>query len=411
MAAGEHKENPMRRHVVTGGETPRDITMRYTGSTNRVSELVEANPEWPKVVAAGAVGKPVTFDPTFWRPGVQVNIPESWGGAGAVGAPNFMPRVSNMNVRRPTANLRVPSSPNWNIPQASTSWDARHPQWNGSNIAYWSQRIFAFIQHEGMCTAYAESHVMTLVLNFLRGYRNVSDFTNEASDPRISYSSNMTGPTFTITPNINMWFAQQKDADIAYKAALAVGKMCRGAGGFLGRPASGMVGEDGTGRRVCSVQPMHDKKPYYFLVKEGDWPDAIAQEWLGGSTYGTGALTTTSLLRVNYDKPGGFLTDTEGNNCNFRYFNSGDIIKIPAAWPAPPKSLEDRIVNKDGSKYVPDPNAPPVEPDTPGDPNIPRVNWMDDASSSGWLWPVLIVGAAALGGVVLVGATKKGGKR
>lgn len=255
------------KHVVSGGETPRDVTMKYTGSGERVSELVEANPDWPKVVAAGMVGQPVTFDPYFWRDGVNVNIPESWSGGGSVGAPKLTPRRVN----------------------------------------------------------------------------------------------------------------------------------------------PGTVGA--TGVRDCTgdIIPMNEKKPYYFLVKDGDWPDKIAKTWLGGSTTGTGPLTTRSLLRVNYDKAGGFVTDTEGKNCNFAYFNNGDIIKIPAVWPAPPKAYEDRLVNADGSKYVP--KGDEVEPVTPGDDGIDRINWFGDSGAGGWVWPVLIVGAAALGGVLLVGASKKGSKR
>ncbi len=74
-------------HVVTGNQTPRDISEQYTGSPERVSELVAANPEWAQVRAAGVVGNPVTFDPSFWRDGVHVKIPESWNGAGDVGQP------------------------------------------------------------------------------------------------------------------------------------------------------------------------------------------------------------------------------------------------------------------------------------------------------------------------------------
>lgn len=260
------------KHVVTGGETPRDVTKKYTGSTNRVSELVEANPDWPKVVAAGAVGNPVTFDPYFWRDGIQINLPNSWSNGGSVGRP-----------------------------------------------------------HRGMVGLDADIGKL-----------------------------------------------EEKDTTV-------------------------------TSSGTCNITPLHEAKPYYFLVKAGDDPGLIAKRWLGGDTTGKGALTTWSLFRVNYDKPGGLVAVDSYGNCNFKYFNANDIIKIPASWPAPPTSLEDRLVNIDGSVYVPSGNE--VEPVVPGGESMERVNWSGYSESSGWVWPVLIVGVAALGGVLLVGATKKGSNK
>ena len=253
----------MKTYVVTGGETPRDVTQKFTGSTNRVSELVASNPEWPRVVAAGTVGSPVTFDPTFWRDGVQVNIPEAWASNGSVG-----------------------------------------------------------------------------------------------------------------------------------------------------HPYGGTVSAGGTGQRACTVSPINEVKPYYLKVPNGHYAELIAKNWLGNAwSYGTGPHTTRFLLRANYDKVGGWLTDTEGHNCAPVQWNTGDIIKIPAVWPAPPTMYEKYIVNADGTKYEPTGNEV-VEPDVPGDDGIDRINWFGDSESSGWVWPGLIVGAAALGGVLLVGATKKkGGSR
>lgn len=184
------------------------------------------------------------------------------------------------------------------------------------------------------------------------------------------------------------------------------------------RPMSGMVGQEtemrqaGYGTRVpdssgsvCNITPLTDVKEYRFLVRAGQYPDAIAREWLG-SLYTGGVqnpMTTRYLLRANYDKAGGFVM--RGANCEPQYWNEGDLVKIPKAWPDPPDSLIDQIRNTDGSKYEPGDGTGGGE----GGEGIDQVKWFGEDSSSSAVWIALAVGAAALGGVLLVGAAKKKG--
>lgn len=176
---------------------------------------------------------------------------------------------------------------------------------------------------------------------------------------------------------------------------------------------SGSVGQDeAQGPELpCSVDPDNDVKPYYFKVGAGEYPERIAKEWLGSAwSYGTGPHTTRALLRANHDKAGGFIKRGQNQNCEARYWNQGDIVKVPASWPAPPEKWADKIVNKDGTRY--EPTGGEDEPDVPGADDIDRVNWFGDDASSTAVWAVLIIAAAGLGGALLMSASKKkGGKR
>jgi hypothetical protein len=104
-----------------------------------------------------------------------------------------------------------------------STWDARHPNWNGSQIAYWSQRIVAFIRNDGSrCSSDSDSHLTAIVQGFLREYPTVADF-RRAFMPGSGISLRL---TYTVTPQINMWFAQEKDADVAYAASLLASQRC-----------------------------------------------------------------------------------------------------------------------------------------------------------------------------------------
>jgi hypothetical protein len=88
----------MSNYIVKNGETPCDVTRRFTGGSGRLSELVAANPTIPKVkvTVSGSVGAPpvVTFDPQHWGENVVVRIPEQWEGNGQVGASKYAESVS-----------------------------------------------------------------------------------------------------------------------------------------------------------------------------------------------------------------------------------------------------------------------------------------------------------------------------
>ena len=167
-------------------------------------------------------------------------------------------------------------------------------------------------------------------------------------------------------------------------------------------------GDDQGPELPCSYDQV-TAKPYYLKVLSGDYPEKNAKEWLGGAwTSGKGPLTTAQLLRANYDKAGGFVERGPYQNCEPKYWNAGDIIKIPANWPAPPQSLVDdgRIVNADGTIYTPD-GTSPDEPKVGGDTGTDRVNWTGDGEGGGLVLFVLAAAAAVGGGILLYNANKK----
>lgn len=343
----------------------------------------------------------------------------------------------------------------WNDKAAGSAYDT----WLG----YFSTRIWAFIQ-AGQVGSYdaapAQSAGIGSLKTWLLRWPNVNAFYKD-----MEAELNASGPSYTMAPP-GVSFVKTQDVQVCGKAAQKYARIVSLYGAVSG-PRRGTVGcgcsspapmrmmtkvpqtpfekklaqmyPQGFGRKKegflygprgtvgvepldpgdtgqygeregdtvtsggCTVTVMTNVKPYYYKVQAGDNPDKIAKTWLGGAwTTGYGPQTTMSLLQANHDKAGGFKKYSYG--CNFKYFNAGDIIKIPAAWPAPPTVYSDYIVNIDGSRYVP--KGDEKEPDVPGA-NGDRVNWFGD--DSGVLTWVLVGGAAIA--AVVIGMKVVGKKR
>lgn len=436
------------RYTVEKGESAQDVARKFTGDPSRYRDLIPMNPHLQTVV--GTLGAP-EFHPHDWHDGMSLFLPERWVDTGQIhgsmGAP-MMPVVHSAGSLTATEAL----------------WGDRHPQWAGSWLAYWSMRVGAVVgatfgvqnpnvnswlkqwssPHRFENAMLGPYHCVATIPGDLwfassmdrkvaacAAVKYMQPTSDQSTGNKISRGANTPGPTFgvgspgnvgcgcsrpeafQITPST---LAQPADTPFTRRLKQmypnVYGKkkydpnqyklMTQWKYGVGAPSGTGTMGDPGD---PCSVGAITDVMPYYYKVQAGDSsPEHVAKTWLGSAwSVGTGPHTTRALLKANHDKSGGFIEYSYG--CNFKYFNPGDIIKIPASWPPPPKVYEKWIVNIDGTTYVPKGDEP--KNDVPGADGTDRVNWFGGGAGSNTMLMVLAAALAVGGGIILHNSMKK----
>lgn len=225
------------------------------------------------------------------------------------------------------------------MPKIQSPWDQKHPNWNGSYLAYWSLRIEKIIEWNSFYESTKDLFYPCLyAIRYGNGRSQILAWLRTFSTPQAFENAmyamyKASGPMMTFAPP-DLWFARPQDKHIAATAARRVLTYCAGptASGGVGAP-SGTVGAEGDSCTPYGAA-ITDVKPYYYVVQ----PDDISNVWLIptkfnmptmiGSTY-----TWHQLRNANLDWVGGFATNNKA--CNFAGLYPGAKLKVPGNWLEP----------------------------------------------------------------------------
>lgn len=159
------------------------------------------------------------------------------------------------------------------------------------------------------------------------------------------------------------------------------------------------------GYSECSNGVISDVKEYRYELQADDSAGlgALAVKW------GLPSRRWLEISKANSDIP----HKLYGQVCepDRTKLWEGRLLKIPKTWPDPPESLWSRLKNPDGTPYTPGGGTGGGGGGGEGTDGIDPAKWYGTDGGGSYIWPILIIGAAVLGGVVLVGASKKKGAR
>jgi hypothetical protein len=205
-------------YVVQPGDTVESITGRFTHPS-----------KWPGLVGANAAHKELVDAQGHrhavfkeLKVGETLNIPAAW--VGQVGASPIARRVQRSPNLSMATFQRV-------MPQVASAWDQKHPNWNGSYLAYWSMRVEKIIEQNAPYVVVKETFPACVaaiqagngrprLLAWLRSYPTPAAFENDNAGPYV----------VALATPYGLWFASEDDMRIAINAALKFAHVCAGSG-------------------------------------------------------------------------------------------------------------------------------------------------------------------------------------
>lgn len=251
--------------------------------------------------------------------------------------------------------------------QTLNPWDAQHPQWSGSYLAYWSQRIAATVantanwhvapyHHCGSALHNNPSMVHKAINDYLRSFPSPQAFEEQ-------FPPNIAGyPAFV--PD-DVWFASplaDRHTTVNATNAFVNGRCWSIPAGAVGEP--GQVGAIGRfqvaarpqvqrapripinivskpGACLPSGEPIWQVKPYYYVVQ----PEDLASFYKIPEKFGMplkvdNHWTWRDLLNANLDWPGGFALDQKHIQCLFDGLVPGSKLKVPDSWGDPIQGVQ-----------------------------------------------------------------------
>ena len=374
VVAAPAKDNSMhtRPYVLKKGDTPGTLSIRHGFDKERI---FRANPQIKVVRDRNGERNP--YQP-HWRDGQRINLPVTAAGivnglkrisAGDVGYYTLMPCKTCGAVggcdcgvgATPTLQKRRIPQVSYSTPQVRTAWDATHPNWNGSQIAYWSQRIWAMLQAKeqqlaamsppppgatnalNACRAALSSGIGTLQSWLRTTFSTPQSFVQTM----LCWFNTENGhpPSGAYGPIEGLWFAGEHDIYYAdYARSMYIGtrtlpNSCkRSSRGYgeptytfgVGRPRPGTVGATGDDCTPYGAA-VTDVKPYYYIVQDDD----IDNFW---KIPGKFNMPTTNkfwqqMRNANLDWVGGFVEVNEA--CVLASLYPGAKLKVPANWLEP----------------------------------------------------------------------------
>jgi hypothetical protein len=276
---------------------------------------------------------------------VGVGLPVTrWGGGAVGGCSTYgMDQFAGLGgqvgwgpkLKIKTSTPAQSTSNNFSPPTITfNDWGMKHPQWNGTNEAYWSQRVTAAIKslsHSAYDAHRADMRYLaalpqvdldTAVLYYLRSFPNVQVFRSSVAP-------------YPPPPLDGWWFADPSDPALAAGAAIRVPRPIRAGydansadmryirAGIMSGPQSGQVGA--TGDKVACPGGMIAREDVRYILQPDDYGPAYPAYKFGIPENRRGELTQANPTWPQCVKD-------SGGKAMISPWTAGTKLRVPLIW-------------------------------------------------------------------------------